>query len=371
MVTRLNINRSVLSYYIEKSAIPLDTLQSKIKNLESFLSGSKQPTFNQLSEIARIIDVPTGLLLLSDTVDSNKKMLKFRTVNSDEVEEISNGLRDTITEMQTKQDFLKNEINYKLNFIGKFSIEDNYLEVADNIRKQVNIPTNYQKKAGPNAVNYFRSKISQIGIFVFFNGSVKNNTHKSLSVNEFRGFVLPDKKAPIIFVNQKDSKTGQLFTLVHELVHLFINKKEIFNIIDTGTYKFNRTEAFVNKITAELLMPNSEIKKLNNYDFEFLANEFPVSKFVVLRRLYVLGRLTKQEYKEKFLQLENKLKRIPQKRKSTGGSYPNNLKFRFDKTFVHYVENALKQNKITYTDAFNITGVSYKGYKILTGGNMQ
>lgn len=370
MVTRLNINQKVLSYYVEKSTVSKDTLEEKITDFDAFLDGSKKPTFTQLSKIAQNINIPTGLLLLSNIIDTKKGTLKFRTINSNFVEEISSELRDTIIEMQTKQDFLKGEIDYELNFIGQFSINDDYLQVADNIRKQVNIPLNYYKETGHNAVNYFRNKISRIGIFVFFNGSVKSNTHRSLFVNEFRGFVLPDKKAPIIFINQKDSKSGQLFTLIHELVHLFINKEEIFNLIDTGSYKFEPTEAFVNKVTAELLMPAVEIEKLENYDIESLSQKFPVSKFVVARRLYDIGILSKQKYNKEFIRLEKELKKMPSKKKSSGGNYVNNLKFRFDQTFVHYVENAVQQNKITYTDAFNITGVNYKGYKTLTGGKM-
>lgn len=370
MVERLDINPNILSYYIEQSTVPMDYLQTKFKDIDAILDGSKKPTFNQLSKISQLINVPTGLLLLSDTVNANKSILKFRTINSDCIEKASSELKDTIVEMKTKQDFLKNEIDYKLKFVGEFSITDDYLRVVNVIRKYLNISTSYQKEAGrdQNALKYFRNKISQMGIFVFFNSSVKNNTHRSLSVNEFRGFVLSDEKAPIIFVNQKDSKSGQLFTLIHELVHLFIDKEEIFSVVDTGTYSYDRTEAFVNKVTAEILMPIDEIKKLNNYDIDFLAQEFPVSKFVIIRRLRDMKILSNQEYKEEVLRLEKELKNTSPK-KGSGGNYPNNLKFHFDTTFVHYIENAINQNKITYTEAFNIAGVTYKSYKILTGGN--
>ena len=372
MVTRLDINPRTLAYYIDNSGVSKDYLEMKVQNIDAFLDGSKNPTFNQLSEIAKLIDVPTGLLLLSDPVDTDKNTLKFRTINSNRIEKISNELRDTIIEMQTKQDFLRSEIDYELDFIGKYSIKNDYQQVVDDIRNYLDIPINYQKNAGKNknALKYFRDKMSQIGIFIFFNGSVKSNTHRSLSLDEFRGFVLSDKKAPIIFVNSKDSEAGRLFTLVHELVHLFLDQEEIFSLVDTGSYKFDPTETFVNRVTAEILLPNEEIRKLSSYDIEFLAHEFPVSKFVIVRKLYDMKILTKNEYDEKVSQLKKEFAKIPVDKKTRGGNYDNNIRFRFDQTFVHYIENAIKQNKITYTDAFNIAGVSYKSFKILTGGRM-
>lgn len=370
MVTRLDINPRTLAYYIDNSRVSKDYLEMKVQNIDAFLDGSKTPTFNQLSEIAKLIDVPTGLLLLSDPVDTDKSTLKFRTINSNRIEKISNELRDTIIEMQTKQDFLRSEIDYELDFIGKYSIKNDYQQVVDDMRNYLDIPVNYQKNVGKNALKYFRDKMNKIGIFIFFNGSVKSNTHRSLSLDEFRGFVLSDKKAPIIFVNSKDSEAGQLFTLVHELVHLFLDQEEIFSLVDTGSYKFDRTEAFVNKVAAEVLLPDEEIRKLNNYDIEFLAHKFPVSKFVIVRKLYDMKILTKKEYDEKVSQLEKEFAKIPLDKITRGGNYDNNIRFRFDQTFVHYIENAIKQNKITYTDAFNIAGVSYKSFKILTGGRM-
>lgn len=369
MVSRLSVDKNTLSYYVEKSNVPLEMLQSKVADIEEILNGDKMPTFNQLSKIAQTLNVPTGLLLLKSTIDTNENLLNFRTVNSDNLNGMSNELKDTIMEMQVKQEFLRDEVDYTLDFIGKFSIEDDYLKVVEDIRGYLNIPLDYQKETGQNALEYFRNKINQIGVFVFFNGKIKDNTHRTLNVKEFRGFVLSDTKAPIIFVNQKDSKAGQLFTLIHELVHLFINQQEIFNLIETEWYTFDPTEAFVNKVTAELLVPKDEIVKLNSFDIDFLAKKFPVSKFVIVRRLLEIGVTSEAEYKAKVIQLEKEFEEISSIKKTSSGNYNNNLKFRMDKTFFRYVENAVKQNRISYTDAFNIIGVGYKGYKTLAEGD--
>ncbi|MAK30994.1 ImmA/IrrE family metallo-endopeptidase [Acinetobacter sp.] len=367
----MRIDTNTLNYYVHNAQISLSVLRTKINNLDQFLSGEKQPTFNQLSEIAKKINVPTGLLLLNKTIDIDIKRLDFRTLESDSIDEASEELRDTIAEMEVKQEFLKNEITENLDFVGQFSIDSNFLEVAKKIRNKLEIPLFFQSQAD-NPLNYLRDKINDIGVFVFFNGKVKDNTHRPLSVKEFRGFVLLDHKAPIIFINQKDTKTGQLFTLVHELVHIFVGTEEIFNIVDTGDYQFDRTEAFINKVTAEILAPREIILKLNSPDSNFLARKFKVSEFVIVRRLLELNKITREEYLNRTRDLEENLERfLPSESESNGGSYTNNIRFRVDNKFFKYVMNAVNHDRISYTDAFNIVGVGFKGYKILMnrGGN--
>lgn len=364
----MNINANTLNYYIQNAQISFELLKSKIKNLEEFLSGEKQPTFSQLSEIAKKINVPTGLLLLDEPINIEDKRLDFRTINSNELEGMSEELRDTIIEMEIKQDFLSKEIHEKLEFIGKYSIHHDVDYIAKIIREKLGLPLFFQNEAGKNPLNYLRDKINVIGVFVFFNGKVKDNTHRPLSLNEFRGFVLLNDKAPIIFINQKDTKAGQLFTLVHELVHIFVGSEEIFNIVDTGDYQFDRTEAFINKVTAEILVPKEILLSLDLTDTKKIANKFKVSEFVIIRRLLDLNKISLSEYHEKVSELKAFFDQIP-RIESNGGDYKNNINFRIDKRFFNYIESAIRRDRISYTDAFNIIGVGIKGYKALREGN--
>lgn len=368
MVVTLTIETDTLKYYIQKSQLDLAYLQKKISNFDKFMSGEKQPTFNQLSEIAKKLNIPTGLLLLKNKVDLDSKRLDFRTLGSDHIEKMSPELRDTINEMEAKQDFLREEVDNAVNFIETFSIDSNVEDVVDKIREDLGLAVFWQKRSGNSPLNYLRKKISDLGVFIFFNGKVKDNTHRPLSVREFRGFVLKDDKAPIIFINQRDFKNGQLFSLVHELVHLYVGTEEIFNIVDTGVFTYDRTEAFVNKVTAELLVPKSELINELDQDLEDLSKMFKVSKFVILRRLLDIDQIDKNEYRRVVAQLEEELERTTVKTSSSSGNYNNNLKYRVDGKFVRLVENAVVRNKISYTDAFNIVGVGIKGYKTLTGG---
>ncbi|MHD0396584.1 ImmA/IrrE family metallo-endopeptidase [Staphylococcus simulans] len=368
MVNRVSINTTVLNAYINESSVPLSAIKKKVKKIENIMSGEIQPTFNQLVTIANTIHVPAGMLVLNEKINLPKEKLEFRVINSDDMEPKSEELKATIQEMRMKQAFLKEEIEYELPFIHRFTEKDDYLEVAEEIRKVLEIPIAYMKDAKPDAFNYFRMKLNRVGIFVFLNGKVKDNTHRQLNIKEFRGFVLSDIQAPIIFINQTDTKNGRLFTLIHELVHLFVGHDGIFND-DAMLFENKSSEAYVNKITAEILVPKSELDKMTSNDIEILGSIFPVSPYVLYRRLYDEKRISYQVYQSQIHKLNEAFEayRNKQKKKSTSGNYNHNLNYRMDHVFFNYVDNALKQNRISYTDAFQLVGVGYKGYKLLEG----
>lgn len=209
--------------------------------------------------------------------------------------------------------------------------------------------------------------MNNLGVFVFLNGKVKDNTHRPLNLKEFRGFVLSDKRAPLIFINQTDSSAGKLFTLIHEFVHLFFDDSDL--LINHDFASHTNLEAKINRITAEILLPQRFLAELldNQQNLEdnlaSISKRFEVSKFVVLRRLYDLKYISRESYISMNHQLEQEFMKLQKNdSNSSGGNYYNNLKFRMDHHFVHYVDNAVKQNRISYTDAFLIVGVGYKGY---------
>ena len=370
MATKLSIDPKVLNYYVENAQVPLYALQEKIKDIDKFLTGEKQPTFNQLSDIEKKLNIPTGLLLLPKPIDIDNKRLEFRTLGSLKIEKISDELRDTITDMEKKQNFLREEVEGELNFIGSISLNENVEKVVEIIRRALNIPIIWQESSNQDAFKYFRSKINELGVYVFLDGIVRQNTRRSLNTKEFRGFALIDKKAPIIFINSTDVGAGRLFTLLHELVHLFLGSEGISNQVYLDDYLINPDEVFANKVTAEILVPEkrflAEIE--SGFDLANLAKQFQVSKYVIIRRILDLKKITKDEYRKYISELNNefeKNKKSKDEKKESGGNYYNAVKFKLDRSFFYIIKNAIYSDKITYTQAFDIVGVSYKVYKKL------
>ena len=361
------MNTAVLNYYFEKSGLSKEFIEHKVsKRFGQFLTGERTPSFNQLSEMAKHFRIPLGVLLSDEVIPEKKIEIPFRTVNSEFIGEPSRELRDTIEEMNSKQAFLKEERLPELDFIGSFSMDDDAMVVAQAVREILGLRKNYFEKVKKEEVfKFLRGKISRVGVFVFTNGKFQDNTHRLLDPKEFRGFVLSDKEAPIIFINQADTKNAQVFTLVHEFVHLLLGEEEILGQTPLES-EYDEVEAFVNKVTAEVLVPADLLKM--RYDehpsIDALASIFKVSRFVIARRLLDLGFLSNSDYQMHVREWENEWKNQT-KPKSKGGDYKNNTRYRIDRNFFQYIENAIQSDRITYTEAFRLLGVGYKGYQIL------
>ena len=130
------------------------------------------------------------------------------------------------------------------------------------------------------------------------NGVVGNNAHRRLSVEEFRGFALADPHAPLIFVNGADARSVQMFTLAHELAHIWLGTEGLSGfepLFPGGT----DVEDWCNRAAAELLAPEQELRahwmkaRRAASPFEALARTLKVSPVVAARRaldLEIIGR---------------------------------------------------------------------------------
>jgi len=363
MATRLSINPATLSHYFVESNVPLDHLQEKISDFDKFLTGDKSPTYNQLEKIASLINVPAGLLALQSQVTINTQRLSFRTHNSATVDRMSAELRDTIIEMQEKQTFLQEQIDETTSLAdAQLSRSQDYMTIAEAIRSKLQSEVNHLPQSRNNPIRYFREKASDIGVFVFFNGKIRDNTHRPLDPEEFRGFSLKSSKAPIIFVNQKDSPNAQLFTLIHELVHLFIDDEGISGASEQRDYEHSRKEALINRITAEILVPKILFERETSLDVEELSKKYSVSRYVITRRLLDLEKISPSVYDQIISSLTSN---APLRKRPTGGNYNTNIKFRIDNTFFRFVHSAIMQDQVAYTEAFRLIGTGYKGFKTL------
>jgi Zn-dependent peptidase ImmA (M78 family) len=136
-------------------------------------------------------------------------------------------------------------------------------------------------------------RVESKGILVMQSGIVGNDNRKTLSVDEFQGFVVADDIAPIVFINAKDYVAARIFTLAHELAHIWVGKSGILNP-DEGDIRTRTpdTELFCNAVAAEVLVPQAEFLEAfetRNGSLIDLAMHFRVSRIVILRRAFELS----------------------------------------------------------------------------------
>ena len=293
------ITPNILRWARETSKMSIETVALKIKvkeeSIDLWEEGDDYPTINQLEKLSKLYRRPISVFYLPEPPSDFQTLRDFR--KSRDFNEYSTALTFIIRDIQSKQswlsDFLKEESEQPLDFIGKFNKNDDIKLIAKNIKKVLEIDDHYYNN---DILRYWTDKIEQKGIFV----SLASNIHSHLKINieEVKGFAITDKYAPFIFINSADSKNSQLFSLIHELAHLWVNASGVsaFDFIDfrdtNELNKYDPIEVLCNKVTAEILMPEKKIRSLFKSNSEIThelierkAREIKVSSFALLVRL--------------------------------------------------------------------------------------
>jgi Zn-dependent peptidase ImmA (M78 family) len=259
----------------------------------------------------------------------------------------------------------------RLPFSGSARLSDDPAAIGREIRRVLDLEEGWAKKVPTwqSALGVLRAAIEEAGILVVINGVVGNNPHRRLDVAEFRGFALCDAYAPLIFVNGADAKSAQMFTLAHELAHLWLGSRGTGLSGFTGIFpEGNEIETFCNKAAAEFLVPEIEIRKLwpnvqrDVAPFETLARTFKVSPIVIGRRAMDLRLVDRQQFFVFYEDYTRKERRQAQK-PGGGGDFYNNQNNSVGKLFATQVIRAAKEGRIGFKQAYELTG--------LKGGSFQ
>ena len=220
---KIEISKNILEWVLRTSEGSLN--EKWTDNVKQWINGDKNPTVNQISQLSKASKIPFGYLFLQEPPKVELPLLNFRTVNNDSIEEPSKELLDTVYEMQSKvswlSDYRKDQGMNKISFIG---MNNEYKQLdgsekAERILNYFDLDSDWNFKKG-KPFNVLRERVTNYGITVSVNGVVRN-TRRHLNQNEFRAFVIIDDFAPLIFINSRDSFNARLFSLVHELVHIW------------------------------------------------------------------------------------------------------------------------------------------------------
>jgi len=211
-----------------------------------------------------------------------------------------------------------------------------------------------------DALRRFIEQADALGILVMCSGVVLNNNRRHLDPDEFRGFAMADDLAPLVFINGADTKAAQMFTLAHELAHIWLGESAISDAQALLLPELE-VERWCNQIAAELLVPLAVLR--NEYDESAklgdevgrLARRFKVSTLVILRRIHDVGGLTSEELREAYRQELAKLRAFP---RGSGGDFYLTQAARVSKRFARALVESTLEGQTLHRDAFRMLGFS-------------
>jgi Zn-dependent peptidase ImmA (M78 family) len=365
-MSRVHVSPEVLKWAAERSG-KSEIIHNDFPTWFKWINNESQPTFKQLERLSIKTSTPLGFFLLESPPVESLPIPHYRTLDDSMISGPSVDLLDSVQTLLRRQDWVRDLLVEQgaesLHFVSKANTNSNPKEVAKDIRSELGLKNGWASdcKTWEEAHRMLLTRIESLRIFVVVNGIVGNNTHRKLNVKEFRGFVLVDEYAPFIFINGADGKGAQMFTLAHELAHVWFGSSAAFDL-DSLHPANDKLEKICNEVAAEFLVPENELRerwskvKRNVDSFSQVSRYFKVSEVVVARRALDLKLITKSDffdfYENRFVNQQLNMK------KATGGDFYANQKFRVGQRFAEAVFRSTAEGKLLYREAYQLTGLS-------------
>ncbi len=323
MSQKAYITPKVLQWARESARMPLEKAAAKVSvsvtRLKEWEDGSEQPTIKQAQALAKAYKRPFALFFLPEIPKDFQPLQDFR---SKDAKALTTASIFIIREIQSKQSWISevysDNTEKPLPFVGRFSIKDDPVKVANDILKELKIhPESYNSNS---PIKEWIDAAESKGIFISRTSFI--HSRLKLDSDELQGFAIADKFAPFVFINSDDWNAPQLFTLVHELAHIWIAETGISNEIEPGIKsktKFHPVELFCNEVAASALMPVSIIESFSPNIFENAKEVFKaakslgISSFAFLVRAFNTGLISQSEYKRLRIDADQEFKNFLQR----------------------------------------------------------
>ena len=362
---RVPVKPELLRWARRRAGLSLQEFPTRFKKLPEWEAGSLRPTLRQLEDFARKVHVPFGYLLLDEPPEEPIPVPDYRTVGGRSPRP-SPDLLDTIYLCQERQawyqDYLRSMGAEPRDFFGSLTTTSDPQAAAEAMRDRLRITVDerLEHRTLQRALSACIASAEKAGILVMVSGVVGSNSRRKLDPREFRGFALADPMAPLIFVNGVDAKSAQMFTLAHELAHLWLGTSALSNLTSPFAPAIRAEEVWCNAVAAEFLVPladiEREIRPLEPLDEAKtrLSRHFKVSTLVVLRRLLDLGWIDREGFDASW---NREIARYESGPRSGGGDFYRTAFVRLSRPFARAVIADTLEGRTRYTDAFRMLGV--------------
>lgn len=366
-MNRVPVNPELITWARERAGLEALDLRGRFPKLPEWESGELQPTLRQLEGFARAVHVPIGYLFLPEPPAEPLPIPDFRTGAERGVTRPSPNLLDTLYLCQQRQEWFRNYARVHglepLAFVGGSRVEDEPVEVAGRIRERLglSIVERQQLSTWTEGLRQLVAKAEEAGVLVMTSSIVGSNSDRKLDVEEFRGFALVDDLAPLIFINAGDSKAAQMFTVVHELAHLWLAESGVSDV-EAGRLPDLAVERWCNTVAAEVLMPLEQLRATHApgtpvpEEIQRLARLFKVSTLVALRRLFDAGMIDHPTLWECYRQEVARIRALD-RGGAGGGDFYRTLGARTGKRFARAVLSSTLEGQTLFQDAFRMLGM--------------
>jgi len=367
------VSPEVIDWACERAGKTVSQLATRkaLKDLPEWRKGTRLPTRRQLEELAAALRLPLGCFYLRKPPREELRVPLMRTDPRTASKRASVDFLETVELMALRQDWMeeyRDEGGWeRLPFVGSASPDDDAASVADSIRRTLGLTPGWQAglRRWVDALRRLTDAAEDAGILVMRSGVVGSNTRRTLDCDEFRGFVLISEVAPLIFINARDYLAAQIFTVAHELAHVWLGREAAFDLrrLLPADEPYERA---CDAIAAELLVPKAEfhdaLESIPAAEWatpeqliEHIARRFKVSQIVAARRLHELQPhvLSREQFFDFY---RNRVRELAPATQPSGGNPYRTLRARLGRSMTEAVATAALTGRGSLLELSRLTG---------------
>lgn len=364
---RVPVSPAVLLWLVDLSGREAGEFADKYSNWENWLAGKGGPTFNQAQQLAKAAGVPFGYLLLQRPPALDLPIPDFREGFDADLRQPSSDLLAVVHQSIRRQDWYRDYADYnglpEVEVVGA-GVRGEPDDVAADMRRRLDFEVEERRGSWNEVRRHLLRAFEALGGLTVATSMVENNTHRLLSPQEFRGFSLVDRLAPLVFVNTHQTLNGQIFTLGHEFAHVWLGRSGI-SLEDPKWEPRGEVERWCNAVASEFLVPRKDLSQ--HYagvrdlsiiqQLEGLASRYRCGTLVVLQAL-------RRESLRRFTDFDavydaelTRLQKLSEEKASGGGDHYANQPFRIGERFSRAIVSDALSGRTPLIDAIRLTSL--------------
>jgi Zn-dependent peptidase ImmA (M78 family) len=377
------INPEIITWALERNGIEPEHIATGAMTADKIRAwqAGEAITEAQAEQLAAKLRIPYLVLFLTSNPPPEEVPIPdLRTRSGKSVTTPSHRFVAVINDALVRQDWFREHLQksgrQKLGFVGRYKVTDSVVGVADNMRSVLRVNQSFRNECNSweTFLRRLITRVEEVGILVMRSGIMGHSTRQKLDAGEFQGFAISDPYAPLVFINDTDARAAQIFTLAHELAHIWIGETGISDARLAGRTmsELGQIERFCNQVAAEFLVPEKSFNvswqpsRSVQVNLQRLRRFFWVSSLVALRRAYDLKKIGFDEFKAeldaeyaRYWALDEKRKKKEaEKEKKQQGEFWATFRMRNSVLLSRTVAASVKSAATTYTQASSLLGVS-------------
>ncbi|MCB4209223.1 ImmA/IrrE family metallo-endopeptidase [Arthrobacter sp. UM1] len=367
MAVRVGVSRPVLDWALEHSATDPADLAAQF-NLDAWREGTARPTFKQLESFARKAGLPFGYLLLEEPPALRLPIPDFRAGFGRGLQEPSANLYAVLHQSIQRQEWFREYA--AANGLPKVEVVSRAAEwspdaAAADMRVALAFELPLRRGSRSDVRRHLMRAFEKLGGLCVITSVVGNSSSRSLDADEFRGFALVDDAAPLVFVNAAQTLNGQIFTLAHELAHVWFGQSGISDE-DNRIQPHSEVERRCNAAASAFLVPSEDLRSQASSvgpleltaTLDRLADRYRCGTLVVLLALEREGMLADVDMDAAYEQEVRRLQTLTQPATGQGGDFHNNQRYRAGERLSRALIRDTQEGRTSFSEAMHLLNLS-------------